>query len=84
MFVLRVFRGSFLSNLLGFFQILSILFYFFIFYFFRVCSEAFLSLVILLISAGLRGQFSYSSRGFLVGLLLPRFLLHGSVLSSTQ
>ena len=36
-------------------------------------SKAFLSLVILFISAFLRPYFSYSSQGFFVGLLLPRF-----------
>ena len=48
-------------------------------------SKAFLSLMILLISAFLRPHISYSSQGFFVGLLLPRFfiLFYGSVLSST-
>ena len=53
-------------------------------------SKAFLSLVILLISAFLRPYFSYSSQGFFVGLLLPRLFIYfiiiffdGSVLSST-
>ena len=51
---------------------------------FSVCSKAFLSLVILLILAIQRAHFSYSSQGFLVGLLLPRiFSPSGSVLSST-
>ena len=41
--------------------------------------------MLLLISAVQKAHFSYSSQGFFVGLLLPRFfiLLYGSVLSST-
>ncbi len=49
-FGLPVFRGSVLSNLWGCFDMLIS--------FFRVCSQAFLSLVILLISAFLRALFS--------------------------
>ena len=66
---LVLFSGLFysvLGNLQGVFDI-------YIFLFFRVCSKAFLSLVILLISAFLRAHFSEFSRGFFVGLILQRF-----------
>ena len=73
-FGLPCFRGFVLSNFWGLFW--------YTWFFFRVCSKAFLSLVILLISAILRAHFSYSSQGFFVGLLLSEFL-SGSLLSST-
>ena len=38
----------------------------------KACAYAFLSLVILLISAILRAHFLISSGGFFMGLLLPR------------
>ena len=64
-FGLRIFRVSVLNNVQGRFHILSS--------FWCVCSEAFLSLVILLISAILRPYFSYfSHRHFMY--LLPCFL----------
>ena len=47
----------------------AVLIYLFLF---RVCSKAFRSLVILLISAIQRTHFSYSSQGVFVGLSLPR------------
>ena len=62
-FGLPVFRGFVLSHLQGCFDILSS--------FFRVCSKAFLSLVILLIVQ--RAHFLYSSQACFVGLLLPHF-----------
>ena len=74
-FGLPVFRGSVLSNLQRCFDILSS--------FWEVCSKVFLCLVNILISAFLRANFSKCSRGFFVGLLLTRFFLSGSVVSST-
>ena len=73
-FGLPVFRGFILSSLQGCLDILS---------FFRVCSKAILSLVILLISAIQRVHFSYSSQGIFFYLFFYRAFLSGSVLSST-
>jgi len=58
-FGLRVFWGSVLSNLQGWFDMLS-----FCVCFFRVCSKAFIALVILLISTIQRVHFSSFSWGF--------------------
>ena len=75
-FGLLVFRGSILSNLQGCFDILR--------YFFQVCSKAFLSLMILLISAFLRANFFKQNLGAFSCVFFYRVYLHlGSILSST-
>ena len=73
-FGVPVFRGFLLGNFQGCFDILIS--------FFGVFSKAFLSLVILLISAIQRAHFSYSSQGF-SWVFFYRAFLSGSVLSST-